>query len=123
MLLFEWALPLLGPAGAALGWASQYWVLSALAQGLGLCDQATLAHQAGPVVAACMSLLDAEGTQPGLLAPLLGTIQQVRGSLCVADDHGSCMHCKALATAGDATRRLSARTGGTSCDCCTSSRC
>lgn len=83
MLLFEWALPLLGPAGAALGWASQYWVLTALAQGLAHSDEATLAQQAGPVVAACMSLLDAEGTQPGLLAPLLGTIEQACVRLCM----------------------------------------
>ena len=78
LLLFDWALPLLGPAGSQLGWASQYWVLLALAQGLALCDPPTLAQQAGPVMAACTALLEAEGTSPHLLAPLLGVVQQVR---------------------------------------------
>ena len=78
LLLFDWALPLLGPAGRQLGWASQYWVLLALAQGLGLSDPLTLAEQAGPAMAACTAMLEAEGTAPHLLGPLLGVVQQVR---------------------------------------------
>ena len=78
MLLFDWALPLLGTAGSTLGWASQFWVLTALGQGLARCDQRTLDGQAAQVVAACMGLLEAEGTPPQLVGPLLGALQQVR---------------------------------------------
>ena len=77
-MLFDWALPLLGPAGSQLGWASQYWVLLALAQGLALCGEATMQLQAGPVMAACTAMLEAEGTSPNLLAALLAVVQQVR---------------------------------------------
>ena len=86
LLLFEWALPLLGSAGSALGWASQYWVLISLAQGLASSNEATLAQQAGPALTACMGLLEAEGTSPSLVAPLLGVIQQVPPplELCVS---------------------------------------
>ena len=48
-----------------------------MSQGLGMCDPVTLAEQAGPVMAACTAMLEAEGTSLHLLAPLLGVVQQV----------------------------------------------
>ena len=77
MVLFDWALPLLGNEGSTLGWASQYWVLTALTQGLAHSDPATLDTQAGAVMTTCMGLLEAEGTAPQLVAPILATVQQV----------------------------------------------
>ncbi len=81
-LLFDWALPLLSAqqgsadSSKAADVGSMYWVMTALREGLQLCDDKTVSRYGHALFESCQALLESDDLSVHLLAPLLALLTQ-----------------------------------------------